>query len=95
MTYVIAAPCVDHNDQSCVDVCPVDCITAEPGADRKFYIDADACIECGQCARVCPNEAILVDRELPAEWAIYTAIDAAWYRDPDVARRQLAALHPA
>ena len=26
MAYVIAAPCVDHSDQSCVAVCPVDCI---------------------------------------------------------------------
>ncbi|HEY7527016.1 MAG TPA: ferredoxin family protein [Candidatus Limnocylindria bacterium] len=95
MTYVVAAPCVDHNDQSCVDVCPVDCIAADPGPDRKFYIDADACIECGQCAKVCPNEAILVDRELPGEWEVYAAIDAAWYRDPAIARQQVDTLHPA
>ena len=32
MTYVIAAPCVHHNDQSCLDVCPVDCIDADTDA---------------------------------------------------------------
>ena len=26
MTYVIAEPCIDIKDKSCVDVCPVDCI---------------------------------------------------------------------
>ncbi|MDP3710486.1 MAG: 4Fe-4S binding protein [bacterium] len=26
MAYIIAAPCVDVKDRSCVEVCPVDCI---------------------------------------------------------------------
>jgi hypothetical protein len=26
MTYVIGEPCIDENDRSCIDVCPVDCI---------------------------------------------------------------------
>jgi len=26
MTYVIAEPCINVKDRSCVDVCPVDCI---------------------------------------------------------------------
>ncbi|MGO1629660.1 MAG: ferredoxin, partial [Microbacterium sp.] len=26
MTYVIAQPCIDVKDKSCVDECPVDCI---------------------------------------------------------------------
>ena len=26
MTYIIAEPCIDIKDQSCIDVCPVDCI---------------------------------------------------------------------
>ena len=39
MTYVIAEPCIDVIDQSCVSVCPVDCIHFEEGTDRKLYID--------------------------------------------------------
>jgi NAD-dependent dihydropyrimidine dehydrogenase PreA subunit len=26
VTYVIAGPCIDTKDKSCIDVCPVDCI---------------------------------------------------------------------
>jgi NAD-dependent dihydropyrimidine dehydrogenase PreA subunit len=26
MTYVITEPCIGTKDQSCVEVCPVDCI---------------------------------------------------------------------
>ena len=54
--------CVDQMDQSCVAVCPADCITNEPGVDRKLYIDPDECIECGSCYSACPNEADLAER---------------------------------
>lgn len=86
MTYIIAEPCVDHMDQSCVAVCPVDCISSVDGVDRKFHIDPDGCIECGSCLSVCPNNAIYPLAELPAKWADYAWIDAAWFRDADAAR---------
>jgi ferredoxin len=91
MSYVIAEPCIDNMDQSCVSVCPVDCIAAEPD-DRKLYIDPDACIDCGACERACPNSAIFRADQLPAEWARYAAIDAAWYRDPLAARGEVELL---
>ena len=47
MTYVIGPSCIDHMDQSCVEVCPVDCIGGDASVDRKFHIDPDGCIECG------------------------------------------------
>lgn len=90
MTYVIAEPCVDHMDQSCVAVCPVDCISSTAGVDRKFFIDPDGCIECGSCLSVCPNNAIYPLAELPDHWADYAWIDAAWFRDQDAARDVLA-----
>ena len=68
MAYVIAQPCIDHSDQSCVSVCPVDCISADLTVDRKFYIDPDACIDCGSCETACPNSAIFRAERLPAEW---------------------------
>jgi NAD-dependent dihydropyrimidine dehydrogenase PreA subunit len=95
MAYVISAPCVDHNDRSCVEVCPVDCITSEPGLDRKLYIDPDACIDCGQCASACPDQAVFPAKQLPAEWADYAWIDAAWYRDPFPARQRVDELQPS
>lgn len=95
MAFVIAAPCVDHNDQSCVAACPVDCITAEPGVDRKFYIDPDLCIDCGACAIACPNAAIFRSDQLPAPWVDFAWVDAAWYRDPSAARPVVDELVPA
>ena len=58
MAYVIAEPCIDSMDQSCVAVCPVDCISSEQGQDRKFFIDPNNCIDCGSCEQACPNQAI-------------------------------------
>ncbi len=89
MAFVIAEPCVDNMDQSCVAVCPVDCISSEGGLDRKFHIDPDGCIECGSCLTACPNSAIFPLADLPAKWADYAWIDAAWFRDADASREVL------
>ena len=43
MTYIIAEPCIDIKDRSCVDVCPVDCIHE---AGRILVIDPEECIDC-------------------------------------------------
>ena len=43
MTYIIAEPCIDIKDKSCVDVCPVDCIHE---AGRILVIDPEECIDC-------------------------------------------------
>ena len=86
MAYVIGAPCIDHSDQACVAVCPVDCIASDPGVDRKFYIDPEGCIECGACETACPNKAISRHDRLPADWAVFASVDANWFVDPDWAR---------
>ena len=86
MAYVIAAPCVDHNDRLCLEVCPVDCIAGDPNVDRMSYIDRDECIDCGACVEVCPNQAIFRHDQLPPEWAPFEQIGAQWYRDPQTAR---------
>lgn len=86
MAYVIAEPCIDRSDQSCVAVCPVDCISSDLTVDRKFYIDPDGCIDCGSCETACPNQAIFRADQLPPQWVDFAWIDAAWYRDPEAAR---------
>jgi NAD-dependent dihydropyrimidine dehydrogenase PreA subunit len=43
VTYIIAEPCIDIKDKSCVDVCPVDCIHE---AERILVIDPEECIDC-------------------------------------------------
>ncbi|TKA04975.1 ferredoxin [Actinacidiphila oryziradicis] len=59
MPYVIAAPCIDVMDKSCIEECPVDCIYE---GERKLYINPKECIDCGACEPVCPVEAITQDR---------------------------------
>jgi NAD-dependent dihydropyrimidine dehydrogenase PreA subunit len=59
MTYVIGSACVDVLDRSCIEVCPVDCIYV---GERKSYINAAECIDCGACEAECPTEAIVADR---------------------------------
>jgi len=66
MTYVIAEPCTDVKDRSCIEQCPVDCIY-EGG--RALYINPDECIECGACEPACPVEAVYYDADVPDESA--------------------------
>ena len=74
MTYIIAEPCIDIKDRSCVDVCPVDCIH-EFG--RILIIDPEECIDCGACEPECPVEAIFPEDALPEKWEPFVAINAA------------------
>jgi ferredoxin len=95
MTYVIAEPCIDVLDISCVSVCPVDCIHYEEGTDRKLFIDPNECIDCGACEPECPVNAIFPEESLPPEWANYTVIDATWYTDKAAARASVDELKPS
>jgi ferredoxin len=92
MAYVIAAPCIDHTDQVCMSVCPVDCITFDPAADRKAYIDPEGCIECGACVTACPQGAIAPAHQLKPEWSFFEEIDRGWFIDPGWARDAVDAL---
>ena len=66
MTYIIAEPCIDIKDRSCVDVCPVDCIHE---AERILVIDPEECIDC-----FAPTEQLVTSwglrtfAELENEW---------------------------
>ena len=95
MAFVIAEPCIDNMDQSCIQVCPVECITADLSVDRKLYIDPNNCIDCGSCEQACPNQAIFPAGRLPPEWAGYEWVDATWYVDPLQARSAINEHMPA
>ena len=76
MSYVIAEPCIGQKDNSCVEVCPVDCIHPtpdEPDYDsvEQLYIDPDECIDCDAC---------VAEDQLPAEWAKYAEINANYFK---------------
>ena len=76
MAYVIAEPCIGTKDNSCVEVCPVDCIHPtpdEPDYDKveMLYIDPDECIDCDACVEACPVDACFAEDQLPEEWASF------------------------
>lgn len=84
MPYVIAEPCIGTKDNSCVEVCPVDCIHPardEPGFDaaEQLYIDPDDCIECNACVEACPVDACFDAELLPAEWSHFAELNARFY----------------
>jgi ferredoxin len=74
MTYIIAEPCIDIKDKSCVDVCPVDCIHE---VER---------ILSGACEPECPVEAIFPEDALPDKWQPFVKINYA-YGDADTINR--------
>ena len=79
VTYIIAEPCIDIIDKSCVDVCPVDCIHE---FERILIIDPEECIDCGACEPECPVEAIFPEDALPDKWNAFVEINYA-FPDPD------------
>src|SRR3954465_5428763 len=94
MAYVIAEPCIDVLDISCVSVCPVDCIHYDEGTDRKLFIDPNECVYWCACEAGCPGNAIFPEESLPPEWANYTQIDATWYTDKAAARTEVDSIKP-
>ena len=76
MTYVITEPCIGTKDQSCVEVCPVDCIY---DAGDHFMINPEECIDCGACEPECPVEAIYPEDEVPDDMESYTTKAANYY----------------
>src|SRR5207237_4286769 len=89
VTYIIAEPCIDIKDRSCVDVCPVDCIHE---ADRILVIDPEECIDCGACEPECPVEAIFPEDALPDKGAPFVKLNHA-YSDGMGAVNQLSDAH--
>jgi ferredoxin len=85
MPYVITEPCIGSKDNSCVEVCPVDCIHPmpdEPGYEQEeqLYINPDECIDCNACVQACPVEACYSDVNLPPEWEKFAEINVAYFK---------------
>jgi ferredoxin len=85
MAYVIAQPCIGVKDNSCVEVCPVDCIHPTPeepgyGDVDQLFIDPEECIDCDACVEACPVDAIFPEDQVPEEWQHFSELNAAYFR---------------
>ena len=78
MTYIIAQPCVDVLDKSCIEECPVDCIYE---GERMLYIHPDECVDCGACEPVCPVEAIFYEDDVPDQWKDFYKANVEFFSD--------------
>ena len=94
MTYVITGACIDVRDQSCVAVCPVDCIYGE-GDDRMCYIHPGECIDCAVCVEACPVAAIQDEKDLAHDSVVFRRMNADWFVDKGAVRAALNALDPS
>jgi ferredoxin len=84
VTYVITGECIGTKDQSCVAVCPVECIHPLPGdadfeGSEQLYIDPDECIDCNACTVACPVDAPVRADELTDEQFPYRAANARYF----------------
>jgi NAD-dependent dihydropyrimidine dehydrogenase PreA subunit len=78
VAYIIAQPCTDVKDKSCIEECPVDCIYE---GERMLYIHPEECVDCGACEPVCPVEAIYYEADVPDAWRPYRAANAEFFAD--------------
>jgi ferredoxin len=93
MTYVIAGSCI--KDDSCIEVCPVDCIHPKPGAPdfetaEQLYIDPQVCIDCDACVEACPVDAIFAEFELPAKYEYALQLNEQFFDELSTAERTAA-----
>ena len=70
MTFVISEPCIGVKDETCLEVCPVDCIESAD-SQKMYYIDPKRCIDCAYCESVCPVKAIYDEFSVPGKWREY------------------------
>lgn len=73
MAFVVTEPCKGCKYTDCVVVCPMECFYE---GDVMLYIDPNDCIDCGACEPECPVNAIYLDRDVPAKWESYIALNA-------------------
>lgn len=82
MAFVITSPCIA--DYSCLEVCPVDCISPGPESDKfdgaeQLYINPDVCIDCAACVDACPVSAIYKKELLPERWQHYADLNQSYF----------------
>lgn len=82
MPYVVTDACV--KDFACVAECSTAAIgpqAAESAAEAvtQVFINPEECIECGNCASICAQNAIFAEDELPADKAHFAEKNRAYF----------------
>ncbi|HEX4285072.1 MAG TPA: ferredoxin family protein [Terracidiphilus sp.] len=82
MAYVVTDACT--KDFVCVAECSTAAIAphssdAKAGEVTQVYINPDECIDCGNCANVCAQNAIYAEDELPADKKEFAAKNKAYF----------------
>jgi NAD-dependent dihydropyrimidine dehydrogenase PreA subunit len=82
MAYVITDACI--MDFLCAAECATAAIAPASAADAAvgishLFINPDECIDCGNCASICPSGAIFAEDELPAEKAHFAGKNKAYF----------------
>lgn len=82
MAYVITDACV--KDFVCVAECATAAIAptvsdSAAGSVSQVFINPDECIDCGNCATVCAQNAVVALDDLPAEKAHFAELNRAYF----------------
>jgi ferredoxin len=82
MAYVITDACT--KDFVCVAECATAAIAPQPtdaaaGTVSQLYINPDECIDCGNCASICAQNAIFPEAELPPDKAEFAEKNRAYF----------------
>jgi NAD-dependent dihydropyrimidine dehydrogenase PreA subunit len=83
MAYVITDACT--KDFLCAAECataaiaPASAYDAAAAGVPQLFINPDECIDCGNCASICPAGAIFVEDELPAGKEHFAAKNKAYF----------------
>ncbi|HJL60535.1 MAG TPA: ferredoxin FdxA [Pseudomonadales bacterium] len=73
MAFVVMENCINCKHTTCAGVCPVDCFYEGP---NFLAIAPQDCIDCGICAAVCPVNAIMERRHVPADQQEFIRLNA-------------------
>ena len=73
MPFVVTENCINCKHTICADVCPVDCFYEGP---NFLVIHPHECIDCALCPSECPVDAIMEEREVPADQRAFIRLNA-------------------
>lgn len=82
MAHVVTDACI--KDFACVAECSTAAIApqstdADAGRVAQVYINPDECIDCGNCATLCAQNAIFPEDELPAGKKHFAETNRAYF----------------